>query len=121
MNLLPANEKLVFEVTYDSPLLYVAMSVYDVTGGSPSLVSGPSPMTVPAGNTYIAPFVAQILKKYLVLKAVYTDGTFTTFHPDYPQSSETFTSEVFSSTQASDIDGTVDDVTSELTGEFDDC
>lgn len=41
------------------------------------------------GNTYVKSFTAIAAKSYLIFKAVYTDGTFTTLSPDYSQGTET--------------------------------
>lgn len=94
MNFAPAGKQLSFDVTYDSPGLPVAMSVYDITG-SPILVSGPDAMTNVVGNTYTGKFTGDDAKEYLIYKAVYTDGTFTTLSSDYSQSSETVRSDDF--------------------------
>lgn len=88
MNLAVADKSHSFEATW-GPGLDVAMSVYDDSGGSPSLIQGPSAMTNVVGGTYRGKFTPAADKQYVVFKAVYTDGTFTTLHPDYSQSSET--------------------------------
>lgn len=85
-----SNEKVLsFEATYDSPSLFVAMSVYDDSGVSPSLIQGPSAMLNFAGNSYRGKFTPSFGKTYLIFKAVYTDGTYITLHPDYAASTET--------------------------------
>lgn len=92
MILVPADLKLPFEVTFDSSILDVAMRVFEIPEiGSPSLVSGPSAMDNVYGYTYVGQFTPLDNKSYLIHKAVYTDGTFATLHPDYSQSSETIT------------------------------
>lgn len=79
-----------FEATFDATGLSVAMSVYDVTAGAPGiLVSGPTAMFNPAGYTYVGQFTPLVGKQYLILKAVYTDGTYTTLDPNHSQSTET--------------------------------
>ena len=88
MELAPAGAELTFEVTYDSPSLAVAMSVYDTTGVSPVLVQGPAAMTVIVANTYIGKFTPEVGKSYLIFKAVYTSGAFTTLSSDYSQGTE---------------------------------
>jgi len=93
VNLVPAGVSLSFDVTFDSPALPVAMSVYDVTGVSPILVSGPAAMTNVVGNTYYGIFNPTAEKTYLIFKAVYTDGTFTTLSPFYAAGSETIVAE----------------------------
>lgn len=119
MNLLPSGQSLSFEVTYDAGGLNVAMSIYDLSG-FPTLVSGPTAMDNVVGNTYVGAFTPSPMKKYLVSKAVYTDNTFTTFHPDYSQSSETFLTESFSSDIQPDLDGTIDDAPGDIQGELND-
>jgi hypothetical protein len=89
MEQVPSGVPLSFEITLDAPSLFVAMKVYDDSGGSPILVQGPSAMANVLGNTYRGKFTATADKSYLILKAVYTDGTFTTLHPDYSQGTET--------------------------------
>ena len=98
MELAPAGVSLSFEVTYDSPSLYVAMSVYDDSGVSPVLISGPSAMLNWAGNSYRGKFTANPGISYLILKAVYTDGTFTTLSSNYSQGSESIKSEYLQDT-----------------------
>lgn len=88
MELAPAGVPLSFEVTFDSPGLPVAMSVYDDTGANPVLLLSPFAMAPVVGNTYRGKFTAQAAKSYIVLKAVYTDGTFTVLDPNYIQGSE---------------------------------
>lgn len=78
-----------FEVTYDSPSLFVAMKVFDDSGASPSLLTT-LPMTVFVGNSYRAKYTPAGGKTYLVHKAVYTDGTYTTLDSDYSAGTESF-------------------------------
>lgn len=84
-----------FDVTFepavgDSNPLPVAMSVYDVTNGTPTLVAGPTAMTiVPSTNSYFGGFAPILNHSYLILKAVYQDGTFAAFDDEYTQGSET--------------------------------
>lgn len=82
------NISLTFEVTFSNPSLPAAMSVYDTTGMSPVLVSGPTAMPNIVGNTYYGKFTASNNKSYVILKAVYTDDTFETLDPNYSQGSE---------------------------------
>lgn len=88
MELAPAGVPLSFEVTFDSPSLNVAMSIFDDTGASPVLISGPLVMTHVVNNTYRGKFTGAEFKNYIIIKAVYTDNTFTTLSPDYSQGSE---------------------------------
>lgn len=79
-----------FEVTFDTGGLFVAMRVFDDSAGSPAQVGSPIPMTVFYGTSYRAKFTPTEEKSYLVHKAVYTDGTYATLHPDYAQGSDSF-------------------------------
>lgn len=89
MNIIPAAVEVSFEVTFDQPGLPVAMSVYDDSGVSPILVQGPSAMLNVVQNTYRGKFTGTLGKVYLVVKAVYDDGTFAVIDTDFPQGSET--------------------------------
>jgi hypothetical protein len=84
-----SNVSLAFEVTYSAPSLPVAMSVYDTTSGSPTLVTGPTAMLNVVVNTYVGYFTAENNKSYLIFKAVYTDESFATLDESYGQGSET--------------------------------
>lgn len=89
MELAPSGVPLSFEVTFPSSGLPVAMSVYDDSGSLPVLISGPLAMyNIPSTNTYRGKFTAEAEKSYIILKAVYTDGTFVSLDPDYSQGSE---------------------------------
>jgi hypothetical protein len=88
MEFVPPGSPCSFEVTFDSPSLPVAMSVYDDSGLTPVLIQGPSAMDVVAGNTYRAKFTPSQGKSYIIIKSVYTDGTFTTLDTDYASGSE---------------------------------
>lgn len=88
MELALPNIKLVFEVTFDSPDLDVGMSVYDTSGSSPVLVSGPTAMMNVVGNTYYGSFIGVNNKSYVIYKAVYTDNTFETLDGNYSQGTE---------------------------------
>src|SRR5512135_1479860 len=86
-----------FEVTFDSPTLNVAMSVYDVTGLSPVLVQGPSAMTIVHANTYQGKFTPITGHNYVIFKAVYTDGTFTVLDTNYAAGSESISAQTATS------------------------
>ncbi len=88
MEFVPSSNTVSCEVTFDSPDLDVGMSVYDDSGPSPVLLSGPTAMILVANYTYRGKFVAGLNKNYIVIKAVYTDETFTTLDPNYSQGSE---------------------------------
>ena len=112
MELVPAGVPLSFEVTFDSPDLSVGMSVYDDTGASPVLVQGPTLMTLVALNTYRAKFTASLGHSYVVIKAVYTDGTLLEVDTDYAQGSESLIAQNVGGQQLNSIVGYVlpDDV-----------
>lgn len=94
MNLAPGGVPLSFEVTFDSGVLNVAMSVYDTTAGSAVLVSGPAAMTNLAGtNSYYGKFTAADGHSYVIFKAVYTDGTFATLDSNYAAGTESIIAE----------------------------
>ena len=96
MELAPVGVSLTFEVTFDSPALHVGMSVYDNSGVSPVLVSGPALMNNLVGNTYQGKFTPPSAKPYIIFKAVYVDSGLTTLSPDYSQGSESIIGQVFS-------------------------
>lgn len=88
MELAPAGVSLSFEVTFDSPTLDVAMSVWDNSGSSPVLVQGPDAMGLVSGNTYQGKFLGDTGKSYIIIKAVYTDDSFDTLDDNYSAGSE---------------------------------
>lgn len=88
MELVQSGVSSPYEVTFSLPDLDVGMSVYDTSGLSPVLVLGPVAMDLVYGNTYYAKFTATEDKSYVIVKAVYTDGTFTTLDDTYSQGSE---------------------------------
>lgn len=88
MELAPSGIPLSFEVTFDEPDLDVAMTVYDDTGAEPVLLLSPFAMTLVYGNTYRGKFTPAYGKSYIIIKAVYTDGTFGTLDENYAQGSE---------------------------------
>lgn len=88
MEIAPAGVQCPFEVTYDSPSLAVAMSVYDVTTGSPVLVQGPTAMANVVGNTYFGHFTPVQGHQYVIFKAVYVNNSFLSLSTNYSQGSE---------------------------------
>lgn len=88
MELAPAGVPLTFEVTYDSPTLFVGMSVYDDSGASPVLVQGPTAMNLVVGNTYRAKFIGDANKSYVIVKRVYITSGMTTVDTNYSAGSE---------------------------------
>lgn len=91
MEFAPSGVELSFEVSFDSPSLYVGMSVYDTTG-IPVLVTGPNPMANVAGNTYVGKFTPSAGKSYLIVKMVYTNNSYSVVDPGYAPGSETIQS-----------------------------
>lgn len=89
MQMVQAGIPLSFEVTFDQPDLFVAMEVWDVTGGSPSLVDT-LPMSNLSGNTYYCNFTPAVDKRYVTNKAVYTDDTYTARDGVHPEGSDSF-------------------------------
>lgn len=83
--LLPAGVPLSFTAVFDSPSLFVALSVYDDSGASPVLAQAPAAMAVVVGNVYRGKYTAAPGKSYIVVMAVYTSGAFTTLDPAYAQ------------------------------------
>lgn len=89
MTLAPVDKELFFEVTFDSPGLPVAMSVYSLDGGMPTQVMPPTAMVNAFGNTYVGSFTpASPGGNFLIIKAVYLDGSFAAFNPGYSEGSE---------------------------------
>lgn len=88
MQIAPVGIACPFEVTFNSASLPVAISVYDVSSGTPILVQGPTAMENVVGFTYFGSFTPPFPKQYIIFKAVYTDSTFTTLNLLYSQGSE---------------------------------
>lgn len=89
MNLFPSSVPVTVEVTYDSPGLFVGLSVFDMSTGSPVQVGGVLPMANVAGtNSYVRNFTPAADKPYFFLKQVYTDNTYTAVNPSYSAGSE---------------------------------
>ena len=72
--------------------LFVAALIYDVTTGSPVLVGSIIPMPSEGNGAYVGSFTPTGGHFYLVIKAVYTDGTYSTPSPDWPPSAEQYDS-----------------------------
>lgn len=92
MQIVASGSPLTFEyAAYDeSSVLSVAMKVYDITTiGSPVLVATTG-MTHIFGGAYVANFTPVVAKQYLIHKAVYTDGSYTTLDPLRSPATETF-------------------------------
>jgi len=91
MNTVPAGITLPFEVSLDRSDLYVAMNVFDCTGGTPTL-HAQIPMPHVGNFTYVGFFQAVAGKSYVLNKSVYTDSTYATRDvQNYPEvGSESF-------------------------------
>lgn len=61
----------------------VALSVYEVTGASPSLLLSPVLMKPVVGGSYSGKFTPDGGKSYVVVMAVYTSGAFSALDTDY--------------------------------------
>ena len=58
--------------------LDIGALIYDVTSGSPSFLSGPTPMTDAGAGVYVGSFTPLSGSSYLIIMAAYTDNTFLT-------------------------------------------
>jgi hypothetical protein len=83
------------------------MSVYDTTSGSPTLVSGPTAMSLLVGNTYYGRFNPTVGHAYVIYKAVYTDDTYTTLDTDYAQGTESIYAGDFGQTSGTISDNAI--------------
>lgn len=93
MQVVAAGTPLSFEYgAYDEVgSLSVGMKVYDITSiGSPTQVGSTIAMAHIFGGAYAALFTPAANKQYLIHKAVYTDGSFTTLDPNRSPGVETF-------------------------------
>lgn len=117
MELAVAGESHSFEVTYDSPALIVALTVFDDSGPSP-IQAAQTVMQNVYGNTYRAKFTPADGKSYIINKAVYTDETLGTIDDNYAQGSESIKGVTFSgggtvtTIAISELEGTVEDADS---------
>lgn len=90
MKVVPADIEAVFEVSYPGETsLDVAMRVFDVT--DVNLISQVSLVAMEHAffGSYVAAFVPDPGKRYLIQKGVYTDNTFSFPNTDYGTASET--------------------------------
>lgn len=90
MEMVQAGISIPLEVSFDSPLLYVGLVVYEVTTGTPVKVAGPTAMPLVYDTTYFGVFTPNLNKSYVAVKAVYTDDTLTTLDSNYRPGSESF-------------------------------
>jgi hypothetical protein len=89
MQFVSTIQELAFDVTYDTDDLYVGLSIYDITTGTPDLISK-TLMSNIIGNSYYGTFTPEFGKSYFVFKAVYNEIDMQTYNNNYSQSSETF-------------------------------
>ncbi len=96
MEIIPAGIPAPFDVSFDSPALFVGLNVFDVSSGIPVAVGGVIPMVnAPGSNSYAALFTPVSGKQYLFLKRVFTDNTYTAVDPEYGTGSESAYSSAF--------------------------
>jgi hypothetical protein len=89
MLLVPSSVPVPLEVTFDAPGLFVGLTVFNMTTGSPVQVGSVLPMANVSGeNTYVRNFTPSINTPYLFLKQVFTDGTYTALNTNYSSASE---------------------------------
>ena len=89
MLLIPSSVPVPIEVTFDAPSLFVGLSVFNMTTGSPVLVGSVLPMANVSGeNTYVRNFTPAVNTPYLFLKQVFTDDTYTALDEEYSSASE---------------------------------
>jgi hypothetical protein len=87
------NTPVTIEVNYESGL-YVGLIIYDDSGLTPvqllpvGNINGVMPMLNVTDTLYRAKYTPLSVGTLLFRKAVYTDGTYTTLHPDYSRASE---------------------------------
>jgi hypothetical protein len=103
MSLIQAGLEFSFDYTaFDQDAsLFVAAKVYDVTS-SPSLVAT-VPMSHVANGSYVGKFTGTDMHNYVIVKSVYTDGTYTTTDSDRSPGSESFQCILFATASALDI------------------
>lgn len=101
MELVPAGIALSFESTFNDPTLSVALVAYDTTGVTPVLIAGPTEMDLVYGNTYSGKFTPLAGRSYVIVKSVYTDGTFTVLDPTFSAGSESIFAENIPTTTGS--------------------
>ena len=87
MQFVSTDAELSFEMTLDSPSLFVGLSVYDDSGPTPVLLSTTQMINV-VGNMYRGKFTPTFGKTYLIYKAVYTDVLLNVLNTDYNSGSE---------------------------------
>lgn len=109
MELVPAGVPITFAAAFDSSGLPVAMSVYETTSGTPVLLLSPFAMGAVVGGVYCGRFTPGNGKSYVVVKAVYTNGSFSAFNPAYEQQCESVYAQYLNSNNSGgEIVGVVD-------------
>lgn len=95
MEMVTAGFNLPFEVTFDSAVLNVGMTVWDVTDpiNPTNANNGPVPMTLLHGFTYFAKFTPSQNRAYVIEKAVYTDEALATEDTNYRAGTESIFAE----------------------------
>lgn len=89
MQFIPAPIQLPFEVTYDSPALYVGLVVFDVTDPlAPVLLSKTLMTNLSGTNSFFGVFTPELNKSYVISKAVYTNMALDTIDSNYSEASE---------------------------------
>lgn len=87
----------------------VAMSVYDDSGTSPSLLSGPTLMTPVVGNAYRAKFTPVGGKLYVIFMGVYTSGAFSSLDPAFSAQQQSLAVQAqYTTPPVQDVIGVVD-------------
>lgn len=96
MELVAVGTTTSFEATFIDPGLFVQAWIYDMTSGSPI---GPVKVTMTelTPGTYYGFFTPLLQSDYLIIKRVFTDGTFTVVDSNYSPASESAQGESFSS------------------------
>lgn len=113
MNLAVAGQPIPFEVTLDAGLSFVALKVYDVTASYPGTLVATTAMVEYDDAAYGASFSGVANKSYVVSKAKYTDGTYTTRDTNYASGSDSI--QVIASPTAPTVSQIVDGVLDEPT------
>lgn len=89
-----------FEVTFGDPSLFVRAAIYDMSSGTPVFISNAVMSEVTTG-TYVGTFTPANNTTYLIVKRVFTDGTYATVDTNYSPSSESAQSKTLSSSSSS--------------------
>lgn len=95
MEMVTAGFSLPFEVTWDSAVLNVGMTVWDVTDPAHPTNANNGPVVMPLlhGFTYFGKFTPAQNHAYIIEKAVYTDNTLTVEDTNYRAGTESIFAE----------------------------